>query len=467
MTDNKNIENLLQEGKNIADSEDWESEISDEMLDNFALDSESELDSFEEKAIDNDFMEDADSVIFGEELEQHSSDEESRLEDTEDESEEQLEDIVEDESVVELQQDKLPASSSPNYFKIAMIVLGGMVLLIGSVFVFLSLKSQPVAKPPAAKAAVSSKPKTNPDNMKADSSVLPPVSLSTTEEKKVTVEETAPANTQEPVKETLESKENLVDVSPLDANPAPIVDDQLSKEDIQKIVRDELILATRDLAAQRTRDINNLKKELVATKKQNPVHSKPKPEDLNTGDRKRLKGFNVVNKSADGKMSIVKAPSERVITLYVGETIRVYNKSLTVTQIKNNGDLVFVGRRWFIDDVRIARPKPVAKKEAPISKDINKTVEEKVNEPEPVKKDDKPIKILEFVEEFKPVENPIVLENWSVVSFMNNGALIKTPKGEFLKVGYGEVIEGLGRIGGYRNDQKLYVGNYVILFNKP
>src|SRR5690606_24521713 len=81
--------------------------------------------------------------------------------------------------------------------------------------------------------------------------------------------------------------------------------------------------------------------------------------------RTRLKGFNVVNATEDGAMSVVKVPSGSIQVFFDGERFNLRGKRVRVSGIDEDGRLVLVGTDYFIDQTREERPKRTIAKPAP------------------------------------------------------------------------------------------------------
>lgn len=156
--------------------------------------------------------------------------------------------------------------------------------------------------------------------------------------------------------------------------------------------------------------------------------------------KKRLPGFQVVNATVDGQISIIKAPSGRTFALFKGEKFKATNGSLLeVKEIVAEGKLVVAGDNWYIDDVL----EKVQKLDTPKAGPSGNAVTQK---PAPSKKK----------ESSTPVEKSSSISGWSFhASFEGGGYLVKTPSGEYKTIKKGENESGLGVIYGVDDSGNL------------
>jgi hypothetical protein len=163
--------------------------------------------------------------------------------------------------------------------------------------------------------------------------------------------------------------------------------------------------------------------------------------------KKRLPGFQVVNATVDGQISIIKAPSGRTFALFKGEKFKAANGSLLeVKEIVAEGKLVVAGDSWFIDDVVEKVQKVDIPKSAPAGSAV-------VQKPASSKKR----------ESSAPVEKTTSISGWSFhASFEGGGYLVKTPSGEYKTIKRGENESGLGVIYGVDDNGNLKTEKGVI-----
>lgn len=156
--------------------------------------------------------------------------------------------------------------------------------------------------------------------------------------------------------------------------------------------------------------------------------------------KKRLPGFQVVNATVDGQISIIKAPSGRTFALFKGEKFKATNGALLeVKEIVAEGKLVVAGDNWYIDDVL----EKAQKIDLPKAAQVGNSVTQK---PASSKKK----------ESSAPVEKSTSISGWSFhASFEGGGYLVKTPGGEYKTIKKGENESGLGVIYGVDDNGNL------------
>lgn len=79
----------------------------------------------------------------------------------------------------------------------------------------------------------------------------------------------------------------------------------------------------------------------------------------NAPGRYRLPGVKVVEATESGKMAIItKGSNGRMFTVFKGERLGTPRGSMTVTEVKDEGFLIFVGDKYYIDKVSEDKPEP-------------------------------------------------------------------------------------------------------------
>lgn len=251
--------------------------------------------------------------------------------------------------------------------------------------------------------------------------------------------------------------------------PAGGSDPQLSKQDIKQIVADAMKDANSGESEELKNQVESLKKQLSDAKSQSSS-----PESLEAyrakvvaeikenrekkalakaqeskaliqkaiEGKKRLPGFQVINATADGQISVIKAPSGRTFALFKGERFKAANGAiLEVKEIVADGKLVVAGDNWYIDDVVEPIQKSVAQKS---TQAVTKPVARK--------------RASEGTVERKPA-----VSGWSFhASFEGGGYLVKTPGGEYKTVRKGDSESGLGVIFGVDESGNLKTEKGVI-----
>lgn len=204
-----------------------------------------------------------------------------------------------------------------------------------------------------------------------------------------------------------------------------------------------------------TQELESIRKQLeqVATE---PRLSKKEVEKL-LKDRVRLKGFVVINKTIDGEMTVVKTPMKRVNVYYAGERFMADGKWHTVKGIEDNGHIVLVGNKYFIDSVE---EKPVVKKKPKVQAKPKKEVKAEKKE---VVKAINPEQVESKQYRAELINGKKVAVGYSKNGEYGSGYLIKKPSGKWETFSKGDIIEGLGKVLGVDIDQNLIVGDFVIL----
>lgn len=184
--------------------------------------------------------------------------------------------------------------------------------------------------------------------------------------------------------------------------------------------------------------IAELREELNAIRKDLQAGAEELAEETKEAfleGRERLKGFQVINATEDGSMSVVKTPTGNVNVYFKGEKFRALGRTQTVSGIEEKGAVVLVGDKHFIDGELEALPKPAPKRAAPQAK---------------ASKNQAPA-------------NPKVAEGWRVGGSTGQGYLLRHPNGEFSLVKAGDRVEGLGVVGSTDDRGNLRVGDSIVL----
>ncbi|WP_425263648.1 hypothetical protein [Vibrio owensii] len=201
--------------------------------------------------------------------------------------------------------------------------------------------------------------------------------------------------------------------------------------------------------------IHNIYTEVDDLKDAKAYRLSAKEVDVLIDGRKRLKGFKVVNVTADGTMSVVVTPSKRVQVYFEGERFSARGVGkLQVSAIKDNGHLLLVGNKYFIDDEYEALPvKAVTKPKAkPVV--VKKPVVEKPRAKEHIASDN-------FGKQ-QTINGKAKALGWSLNGSYVDGFLVQTPSGKWLTVKIGSKLEGLGMIEGTDRAGNLIVGSHFI-----
>lgn len=180
------------------------------------------------------------------------------------------------------------------------------------------------------------------------------------------------------------------------------------------------------------------------------ANSNPKVEG-----RIRVPGLQVVDSTASGHMVVVKKVSNgRVFTMFEGEKINTPKGQYRVNEVLENGSLLIIGDKYYIDtvaeDYAEAKRAPQAKSQP----EPKKVVESKREAPaKPVQ--DKP-----------KVVKSSVLKNYTLNAVYGNdndkSFGVVTNSGDFKTFKAGENVQGVGIVEGLDSDGNLKVGNFVI-----
>lgn len=180
----------------------------------------------------------------------------------------------------------------------------------------------------------------------------------------------------------------------------------------------------------------------------------PQQVDVLLEGRTRLKGFKVVNATADGTMSVVVTPSKRVQVYFAGERFSVRGAGkMSVKSIHDNGHLLLVGSKYFIDDEYEPLPvrRTVVKKAKPQPKPV---AVKKVQSKEQIASEN-------FGRQ-PTINGKTKALGWSLNGSYVDGYLIQNPSGKWLTVKVGSKLEGLGMIEGADKFGNLIVGKFFI-----
>lgn len=154
-----------------------------------------------------------------------------------------------------------------------------------------------------------------------------------------------------------------------------------------------------------------------------------------TNGKQRLPGFQVINATRDGTISIIKSPNGRTFALFKGESFKSSNGLvLQVKEIVSEGQLVVVGDGWFIDETM---------------EDVQKTYSKPktVVVDRPKHEDKQPVK--------KQIKADSV-SGWSLnATFEGGGYLVKSPAGEYRTITKGDTDPVLGKVIGIDDQGNL------------
>lgn len=183
--------------------------------------------------------------------------------------------------------------------------------------------------------------------------------------------------------------------------------------------------------------------------------------------KSRAKGFNVVEAIVDGKAAVVLSPKNNYIVLVKGENLTVDGARTTVEMVELGGRLILLANGQYIDAVREA-PKASANAAPAVARSKNRDAaamaavpkQEVAAEPEqkPQLPIPEPAQLNSVVA--KPVRQiAIKADGWKVVAFTANGVLVLDPNGRYVRVNYGESINGLGKVSKANEEGRIYVGD--------
>lgn len=177
-----------------------------------------------------------------------------------------------------------------------------------------------------------------------------------------------------------------------------------------------------------------------------PVANKPAQADnAKAAGRTRLQGLKVIDATESGKMSVVeKVGSGRVFTLFNGERLGTPTGSMKVTDILDEGKLIFVGSAYYIDTVVAEKPvqskAKSSKKTAQVVKNTNKRSEK--------------------------AESPSVStsSDYTLNAVYDDGRAfgLVNKNGEFSTYKINDQVPGVGRISGLDSSGNLKAGGKVI-----
>lgn len=154
--------------------------------------------------------------------------------------------------------------------------------------------------------------------------------------------------------------------------------------------------------------------------------------------RQRLSDLQVIETTESGKMTVVKKASNgRVFTLFKGEKIRTPYGAFAVEDIQEDGNLILIGSKYFIDKELVkVKPKTVV-----------------LDSPAPAKK----------VKREAP-SAPRVATSYTVNAVYDGGNAfgLVNESGDFKTYNKGDSIPGLGVVHGLDSSGNLKVGNAII-----
>jgi hypothetical protein len=186
-------------------------------------------------------------------------------------------------------------------------------------------------------------------------------------------------------------------------------------------------------------------------KEQDDLLSKVKSE------RQKLAGFQVVNTTNDGQMSVVKAPGDHIYVYFKGEGIRINGiGAQKVTGIENNGKLILISDKWYIDDAEIVAPQEVTKPDLKQKADEKEQVVQKTKRYRVTRQSDRQMQAVKKT-------TTKSAKGWKLNASFGDGYLIQSPLGEWKTVQPGETVSGLGVVEGVDNNGNLQIGGKTII----
>ena len=168
----------------------------------------------------------------------------------------------------------------------------------------------------------------------------------------------------------------------------------------------------------------------------------------NAPGRYRLPGLKVIEATESGKMAVVtKASNGRTFTLFKGERLGTPRGSMTVTEVKDDGFLILVGDKYYIDKVSDEKPQaapvvPVVKAEKPVKQ---------VKRAEPARQK----------QQSEPVVDSSAYTLNAVYDGGNSFGLVNSA-GDFKSYRTGDELPGVGKITGLDANGNLKAGSKVI-----
>lgn len=157
--------------------------------------------------------------------------------------------------------------------------------------------------------------------------------------------------------------------------------------------------------------------------------------------RVQVPGFQIINQTKDGKMSVVKSPSEQIHVYFVGEKMRIGGEGTkSVTSIVDDGRLMLVGDKFYVDETLLA---PVVRKQEPVKQ--RASTGERASQ-----------------RNTAATNTSRSIKGWKLNGVFPDGFLIQTPQGEWLTVNVGQSVPGLGTVKGTDSNGNLSVGSSVI-----
>ncbi len=337
-----------------------------------------------------------------------------------------------------------------------------MVGFIGYKAVTSAFPGEP--EPEVAVAPVLVAPASEPQIGNASGLLKPQASPEVVQAAQATQPQNLPVAPAAPVAVPLPATEIVQPVSAkeLEELKASIANLQEQSSDIKELLRGVNRTLERQEAAQRALidSVNSIKADLVKKAEEPaPVVLAPTTPavTVNAGQaapvrqaeaspRQRMAGLQVIETSQGGAMSIIKKSSNgRVFTLFKGETINWAGVKSQVTSIENDGELVLVGDKYFIDKV-LEAPKVPAK--APVKAAAPATAPERKLAP---------------ARQAKPIASRTA-EGYTLNAVYNDKRSfgIVNNKGEFKSYKIGDTIDNLGVVKGLDEVGDLKVGNTVI-----
>ncbi len=179
----------------------------------------------------------------------------------------------------------------------------------------------------------------------------------------------------------------------------------------------------------------------TAVKQDSSLTKEKAPRD----GRTRLSDLVVIDTTESGAMAVVKKDSSgRVFTLFKGEKLKTAFGAFSIEELLENGELILVGDKYFIDKELIKAPR------------LPKVPERKEA---PAKVAQKPV-----VKEIEQQKIPEIIRNFTLNAVYDSGNSfgLVDEDGDFKTYNKGETVPGLGVVKGLDSMGNLNIGNSVI-----
>lgn len=182
-----------------------------------------------------------------------------------------------------------------------------------------------------------------------------------------------------------------------------------------------------------------------------PIKVVPENTDPKAAGRIRLAGFKIVDTSKTGKMAIVQRQQDsRLITLFEGETLDSTSGKLKVAEVVNNGALLLLGEKSYIDGELQELPLVVKQEVKPKAKPAPKRESRRESRPAPT-----PAPVVRKVEYVSGATVNAVIDEGRTFGIMDD-------KGSFEIYRVGDSYKGVGVVKGLSADGQLQVGEKLI-----